>query len=212
MTQEDKNHVLYNGPEHGPAVLILAHGAGAPMDSEFMNSVAQNVGEQGFRVLRFEFPYMVQRRLQNSRRPPDRQPILLQTWLELIERYRDSRPLVIGGKSMGGRMASMVADQAKVSGLACLGYPFHPPGKPEKLRTAHLEHLTTPTLILQGTRDPFGNRDEVARYALSKAIKMFWLEDGDHSFKPRKKSGRTLQQNMAETTKALVTFMGSFIS
>jgi predicted alpha/beta-hydrolase family hydrolase len=98
--------------------------------------------------------------------------------------------LVIGGKSMGGRVASMVADELHagglVAGLLCLGYPFHPPGRPGQLRTGHLEGLRTPALICQGTRDPFGTRAEVAGYRLSGCIEILWLEDGDHDLRPRK--------------------------
>ncbi|TIQ47186.1 MAG: alpha/beta hydrolase, partial [Mesorhizobium sp.] len=98
--------------------------------------------------------------------------------------------LIIGGKSMGGRVASMIADEMfskrEISGLLCLGYPFHPPEKPTQLRTKHLADLRTPTLIFQGTRDEFGTRDEVATYDLSDAIEILWLEDGDHDLKPRK--------------------------
>jgi len=114
---------------------------------------------------------------------------------------------VIGGKSMGGRIASMIADDAGVDGLVCLGYPFHPPGKPEKLRTAHLRDLQTPTLIVQGTRDPFGKPEEVDAYDLSDGIRIVWLEDGDHSFKPRKSSGRTLEQNFGEAIAAIAAFV-----
>ena len=98
--------------------------------------------------------------------------------------------LIIGGKSMGGRVASMVGDElyasGKIAGLLCLGYPFHPPEKPDQLRTAHLADLKVPTLIVQGTRDPFGTMDEVSSYSLSKMIEILWLEDGDHDLKPRK--------------------------
>lgn len=99
-------------------------------------------------------------------------------------------PLVIGGKSMGGRVASMVADElhrdGKAAGLLCLGYPFHPPGRPDRPRTRHLETLETPALICQGTRDPFGTREDVESYRLSDRIGILWLEDGDHDFSPRK--------------------------
>jgi predicted alpha/beta-hydrolase family hydrolase len=115
--------------------------------------------------------------------------------------------VVIGGKSMGGRIASMIADEVGAAGVVCLGYPFHPPGKPERLRTAHLERLKTPTLIVQGTRDQLGNEDEVATYALSPSIGLAWMADGDHSFKPRKKSGRTLEQNLDAATEAVVALI-----
>ena len=97
---------------------------------------------------------------------------------------------------MGGRIASMVADEMSVAGVVCLGYPFHPPGKPEKLRTEHLAGLRTPCLICQGERDPFGKQEEVATYSLSGKIELCWVGDGDHNFKPRKKSGRTGAQNI----------------
>ena len=115
---------------------------------------------------------------------------------------------MIGGKSMGGRIASMVADDAAVRGVVCLGYPFHPPGKLEKTRTNHLENLRTPTLILQGTRDSFGSPEEVRGYKLSSAIRIEWLEDGDHSFKPRARSGRT----EADNVRAAIALVAEFIA
>jgi predicted alpha/beta-hydrolase family hydrolase len=120
------------------------------------------------------------------------------------------RRLWIGGKSMGGRIASMIADQAGVRGLVCLGYPFRPPGAAPAAaakRTAHLRDLRTPTLIVQGTRDPFGGPDDVAGYTLSPSIRVHWIEDGDHSLKPRKSSGRTEAQNLAEAVAAVAAFL-----
>ncbi len=114
---------------------------------------------------------------------------------------------MIGGKSMGGRIASMVADEVGARGLVCLGYPFHPPGRPVGLRTKHLEELRTPALIIQGTRDQFGQRDEVAGYKLSPRIRIVWIEDGDHSLKPRARSGRTEAQNLAEAIVAVSEFV-----
>ena len=108
---------------------------------------------------------------------------------------RNNATLVIGGKSMGGRIASLIADDANVDGLICLGYPFHPVGNPHQLRVEHLGKIKTPTLIVQGERDTFGNREEVEGFKLSAAIRVKWIDDGDHSFKPRKSSGRTEQQN-----------------
>lgn len=172
---------LATGPATGPT-LILAHGAGAPMDSEFMNVVASGLASEGVRVLRFEFPYMAKRRIDGKRRPPDREPVLLETWRQAVAECDAERPF-IGGKSMGGRMASMVADDVGAAGLVCLGYPFHPPGKPERLRTAHLEHLATPALIVQGANDPFGTRADAAAYALSPAIHIDWLEGGNHDLR-----------------------------
>lgn len=121
--------------------------------------------------------------------------------------HHGAGPIYIGGKSMGGRMASLVADELGVAGLICLGYPFHPPGKPDKLRTAHLAGLQTPTLICQGERDTFGQRAEVAGYDLSSAINFEWLPDGDHSFKPRKRSGFTEADNLAAAAAACAAFI-----
>ncbi len=186
---------------------VLAHGAGAPMDSEFMNAIAERLGGAGVEVVRFEFDYMARRRQDGRRRPPDRAPKLLARFEDVIAEAGTPSNLVIGGKSMGGRSASMIADQAGVAGLLCLGYPFHPPGKPDRLRTHHLEALKTPALIVQGTRDPFGTQTEVTRYSLSPSIELAWLEDGDHSFKPRKKSGRSLAQNLDEAAEAALRFI-----
>jgi predicted alpha/beta-hydrolase family hydrolase len=125
----------------------------------------------------------------------------------LLDLVGPAAEVVIGGKSMGGRIASMIADEAGAAGVICLGYPFHPPGKPERLRTTHLESMKTSTLIIQGTRDRFGTEEEVAGYSLSPSIELAWMEDGDHSFKPRKKSGRTPEQNLDAAADAVVGFI-----
>jgi hypothetical protein len=132
--------------------------------------------------------------------------VLEAAWKEVIASLGHEH-LVIGGKSMGGRIASMMADDARVKGLVCLGYPFHPPGKPGRMRVAHLQRLQTPALILQGTRDPFGTSEDVETYPLSKKIHIHWIEDGDHSFKPRARSGRTLDQNLEESINAIRLFV-----
>jgi hypothetical protein len=196
---------LFAGPAGGP-ILVLAHGAGAAMDSPFLNVMAEGLGKEGIRVARFEFPYMRARR-QGRRPPPDREPVLLDAWRTAIAELGGPERLVIGGKSMGGRMASRIADEAGVRGLVCLGYPFHPPGRPEKTRTAHLAGLRTPTLIVQGTRDALGTREDVAGYELSPQIRFVWLEDGDHSFKPRASSGHTERQHLAAAVEAVADFV-----
>ena len=197
---------LVNGPPDSSTKIVLAHGAGAGMDTPFMAAFAEGLATNGLRVLRFEFPYMAERRRTGKRRPPDREPVLRETWRSVIEEL-GAKHLVIGGKSMGGRIASLVADEAGVAGLICLGYPFHPAGQPEKLRVDHLRDLKTPTLIVQGERDPFGTRSEVAMYELSGAVLVHWLPDGDHSFKPRKSSGRTERENWDEGVGAVLGFV-----
>ena len=205
-------HDLLIDNDQGSPTLILAHGAGAPMDSDFMQAVTERLATAGVCVVRFEVPYMAGRRVDGKKRGPNSAKVLEATWREVIAQVCDARDLtaaqiVIGGKSMGGRIASMIADDTDVAGLVCLGYPFHPTGKPEKLRTEHLEAITTPSLCLQGTRDPFGKLEEVEGYTLSEHFQVTWLEDGDHSFKPRKRSGRTLEQNLDEACGAILTFL-----
>lgn len=195
--------LLKTGPPSTPR-LLLAHGAGAPMDSPFMNTIADTVAAAGIEVVRFEFEYMAKRREDGTRRGPDRAPKLIARFEEALSLVGPPAEVIIGGKSMGGRIASMIADEVGAAGVLCLGYPFHPPGKPERLRTAHLETLKTPTLIVQGTRDRLGTEEEVATYALSPSIEVAWMGDGDHSFKPRKKSGRTLEQNLEAAADAVV--------
>jgi hypothetical protein len=197
--------LLYDGPEDGP-VFLFAHGAGAPMDSEFMEAIASGLAARGARVARFEFPYMARRREDGKKRGPDGMK-KLEAAFEAAASGFDVGALFIGGKSMGGRVASRVAAQLGVKGVMCLGYPFHPPGKPERLRTAHLEGLEVPTLILQGERDPFGKPEEVEGYALSEAIEVSWLGDGDHSLKPRKRSDHTWEGNIEEATRQMWEFM-----
>ena len=201
--------LLIDGPKGADRTIVLAHGAGAAMDTPFMSFFATGLSDRGIRVVRFEFPYMAANRSTGKAKPPpDRESVLRETWLKVIETLgRDG--LVIGGKSMGGRIASLVADEAGVAGLVCLGYPFHPVGKPDKLRVAHLRTIQTPTLILQGERDPFGGRDEVAKYTLSPAVRVEWLNDGDHSFKPRKSSGTTEEQNWKAALHAIDGFLES---
>ena len=202
--------LLFDGPDDAALTVVLAHGAGAPMNTPFLNTVARGLARDGVRVARFEFPYMRARRETGKKGgAPDREPILRNSWKDVVDKLGGGKRLVIGGKSMGGRIASMVADEVGARGLVCLGYPFHPPGRPEKLRTAHLETLSTPALVVQGTRDSFGTREDVAGYRLSPAIRVVWLEDGDHSWKPRASSGRTEAQNMAEALTAMRTFLAT---
>jgi uncharacterized protein len=199
--------MIVNGAMDAPLTLVLAHGAGAPMDHPFMNAIAEGVARKGLRVVRFEFPYMAERRISGKRRAPDREAVLMQAWRDVVAKVGKAAALVVGGKSMGGRIASMIADEVGAAGLICLGYPFHPAGDPIRTRVKHLETLRTPALILQGTRDSFGRPDEVAGYSLAAKIRIVWIEDGDHSFKPRASSGRTEAQNLAAAIEALIKFI-----
>lgn len=198
---------LFEGPDDAAFTILLAHGAGAPMDSKSMIAVSAALSAAGFRVARFEFAYMAARR-NGSRSPPPRAEKLIPEYRSAVEALAVRNRLIIGGKSMGGRVASMLADElyaaGQTAGLLCLGYPFHPPGKPQNLRTQHLQHLRTPSLVCQGTRDEFGTASEVATYALSKQIGILWLEDGDHDLKPRKSvSGFTAPDHLATAAEAV---------
>lgn len=203
------DELLIDGPD-SEVTIILAHGAGAAMDTPFMTAFAEGLAAKDQRVVRFEFPYMVERRRTGRKRPPDREPKLREAWLKVIDATR-TETLIIGGKSMGGRIASLIADDVGAAGLVCLGYPFHPVGKPDRLRIEHLRMLQTPALIVQGERDSFGNRTEVAGYQLPNTIAVHWLKDGDHSFKPRKASGRTEEQNLAEGIEAVGAFVAGVV-
>jgi predicted alpha/beta-hydrolase family hydrolase len=191
---------LFDGPEDARVTILLAHGAGAPMDSASMTAATKSLAEAGFRVARFEFGYMAGRRT-GERKPPPRADKVMPEYAQAITDLKTRGPLIIGGRSMGGRVASMVADdefaKGRIRGVLCLGYPFHPPGRPEQLRTAHLERIKCPVLIVQGTRDEFGVPDEVTTYPLSKQVRILWLEDGDHDLRPRKAiSGFTVAQHL----------------
>ena len=199
---------LWNGAVQGAGwTLILAHGAGAPMDSQWMAEMAERLAVRGVNVLRFEFPYMVQRRRDGGKRPPNPQPVLLECWREVFSEVRRhvAGPIAIGGKSMGGRMASLLADELGADALVCLGYPFYAAGKPEKPRVAHLAHVKTPTLIVQGERDALGNREAVEAYTLSPAIEVHWLVAGDHDLKPLKASGFSHAQHLEAAADRIVS-------
>ena len=200
------------GPKDARATILLAHGAGAAMDSPGMTLIAEALAEADLKVVRFEFSYMAQRRSGGSRKPPPKAERLIPEFEAALEALDTEGPLIFGGKSMGGRIASMIADglfqTKRISGLLCIGYPFHPIGKPDKLRTDHLRDLQTPTLICQGTRDPFGTAQEVAAYELSRVIQITWLEDGDHDLKPRKRvSGLTHADHMQSMAASVSTWI-----
>lgn len=208
---------LTTGPANAGAHILLAHGAGAAMTSPFLEAMTRLLTERGLQVSRFEFAYMAGRREGGKRRPPPRAELLVPEYRRAVEELRaqgaSRQKLLIGGKSLGGRVASLAADELfaadVIDGLVCLGYPFHPPGKPENLRTAHLEALRCPALIVQGDRDPFGARVEVESYRLSPVIHFEWAGDGDHDLGPRGASGFTRSSNLAGAADAIAAFAGS---
>lgn len=184
------------------------------MTSGWMSRVSELLAEAGLRVARFDFAYMTARRETGLRRPPPKAEALVAEYeaavAAILAESRTRQRLLIGGKSLGGRVASLAAqslfDRGQVAGLVCLGYPFHPPKQPEALRTRHLKTLTCPTLIVQGERDPFGGPSEVAGYGLSPAIAVHWARDGDHDLAPRRSSGATLEDNLAEAVQVIARF------
>lgn len=200
------NNVMINGSLESPK-FIFAHGAGAGMDHPFMESIACALEQKGICVIRFDFPYMVKQKELNKKRPPDRAPKLLEAFEAVIDEYAHSCPVVIGGKSMGGRMASLLENNSLVKAVACLGFPFHPPGKPERFKGEHLAVFKKPGLILQGERDTFGKREEVETMSLSDSLSVHYIPDGDHSFKPRKASGFTEEQNLKAAADRLAQFI-----
>jgi len=197
------------------ARIVLAHGAGAGKEHEFMQIMAERLNDLGIEVVLFNFPYMQTIKQTGKRRPPDKAEKLLAHFESVISNIvatLNKSPLFVGGKSMGGRMASMLADNNEhVIGTIALGYPFHPPGKPEKTRTAHLEAMQKPMLIVQGERDTFGTQNEVSEYTLSEAVSCVFLEDGDHSLKPRKASGMTQLQHMEAAAQHINAFIDKHI-
>jgi predicted alpha/beta-hydrolase family hydrolase len=204
---------LIIGPSAARQTILLAHGAGGPMDNPTMTWMTEALCLAGFRVARFEFAYMASRRTAGTRKPPPRAETLRSEYMSAVDELSAFGPLIIGGKSMGGRVASMVADelllQDKISGVLCLGYPFHPIGHPEKPRAAHLVDLQTPTLICQGTRDPFGAPEEVAGYDLSSSIKLKWFADADHDLKPGKMSGFSAADHLHTMATSVVEWAGT---
>ncbi|MDF1750448.1 MAG: alpha/beta hydrolase [Alphaproteobacteria bacterium] len=215
MTQMAPLPFLENGPSNAPWRLILAHGAGAPMDSAVMTAIAEAIAEQGVSVSRFEFPYMQTRRRDGGKRPPDRAPKLIAAWREALAAVVSNQPgqrIAIGGKSMGGRMATLLAAEPdapeEIEAIVTLGYPFHPPGKPDRLRVDHFPALAgVPILMVQGTRDPFGGDEEVSSYRLPDLARLHWVSDGNHDLKPRKASGLTHAEVIVDLAKSISVFL-----
>ncbi len=210
----DIQRVHSQSPQHPVARLVLAHGAGAGMEHAFMQQLAADLAGEGIEVVLFNFPYMQTMKAENKRRPPNKAEVLMAHFSTLMAHIEDELPALptfIGGKSMGGRIATMVANDVNCQGVVAFGYPFHPPGKPEKTRTDHLPGMQVPLCVIQGERDTFGNKREVDAYTLGNNVQCHFLADGDHSFKPRKASGHTLDahiQQAAGITKTFITEVG----
>ena len=199
---------LTDGPKDARVHVVLAHGAGADMQHRFMSYFAEGLASRGICVHRFNFLYT-----ESGRKAPDRQPILEETFAAVVMHIRrqfEPKALMLGGKSMGGRIAShVVAAGAEAEGLIFLGYPLHPPGRPERLRAAHLSDIAIPMLFVEGTRDPFCPLEtlEKVRADLSAPTTVAVIDDGDHSFKVRKSSGRSTDEAWDEAVAAASTWM-----
>lgn len=184
------------------------------MDSDFLEQMTTRLAARGVTVARFEFGYMAARRADGKRRPPPKMPALKGEFrgaLATLKKRMPGATIFIGGKSMGGRVASMIAaslfDAQFISGCVCLGYPFHPAGRPEVVRTAHLTVLACPTLIVQGVRDSLGCKTEVEAMTLAKTVSLRWINDGDHDLRPRVASGHTWPANLDAAADAVTRFM-----
>jgi predicted alpha/beta-hydrolase family hydrolase len=185
---------MWTNARAAQALAVVAHGAGAGMGHPFLAGVAEGLAADGVTTLRFDFPYM-----QEGRRHPDRPSVLLESWRTALRAAQDrvgepsGLPVVAGGKSLGGRMASMVAaEEGKRFGadaLVFFGYPLHPPGKPDQLRDAHLSEVRVPMLFMQGTADPFARFDLLQRVVarLGSRARLHVIDGGDHSLRVRGK-------------------------
>lgn len=222
--------LVISKPKNCMAFLMLTHGAGAPMDSEFMTAITEALQKKNIGVIRFEFEYMAQRRYGGKKSPPPKMPLLIAEWhQQLLDLPPLNKPLFIGGKSMGGRVATLMNSASSNTsqmrselepdasfhdlwqGVICLGYPFHPQKKPLTLRTAHLGDSIKPVLIVQGTRDALGNQEEVKQYALSNPIKMHWIQTGNHDLKPLTSTRVTHKQAIDEAANAAHRFIAEVI-
>lgn len=205
------HEVIREGAVDAPVRILLAHGAGAGMEHAFLAELSRLLAGPDIEVVRFNFPYMTRRAQDGKRRPPDRQPVLLAHWREMVREFAHPR-LFLAGKSMGGRMAAEISDEIycemNAAGLLILGYPFHPPARPDRWRGEVLKQIKTPTLLQQGERDTFGSRAELADFPFSSAVSVHWLTDGDHGFKPRKSSGLCEQDNLQQAASRIRQFVG----
>jgi predicted alpha/beta-hydrolase family hydrolase len=196
--------LVYTPPAAGPT-LILAHGAGADQRHPFLVAWAEGLARRGVEVVTFNFRYT-----EAGRKAPDRAPELEACWRAVLEAVRGwgRTRIAVGGKSMGGRIASQVVAQgADAAALVFLGYPLHPPGKPAQLRVAHWPKIRHPMLFVQGTRDPFGSPDELAAHfaGLQPPPEVLVVDGGDHSFAvPKKLGGPADQEKLRDRVAAFV--------
>lgn len=202
-----------NSPVQDPAgVFLLAHGAGYGMATPFMETIAKGLTGAGVRVVRFHFPYMEQGLRSGVQKAPNGGRILRQSFSDVIRHCVEHekvpcKKIIIGGKAMGARVASMIADENQVAGVICFGFPFHPPRKPKLSRFEHLKTIQTPTLICQGERDPKGRLEEVQQLKLSKSVQLHWLAEGDNEFKTRTNSIQAHEENMRDAIQASNKFV-----
>ncbi|WP_448549311.1 alpha/beta family hydrolase [Thalassotalea fusca] len=212
MSNIEDPSIILNEVSDPKALILFAHGAGADKSSDFMDTVTNKLNNRQCSVMRFNFPYMDKRLLDNKRRPPDRMPKLVDCFeLVLKKAHAYKLPIILMGKSMGSRVAAIIAEKERPSvvGVVALGYPFHPQKKPDSLRLDPLISIKTPMLIIQGSRDPLGNESEVNSYGLPPHCKSVFLEDGDHDLKPRVKSGYTHEQHLDTAINSIMDFVNA---
>ncbi len=204
--------VVFDGPDTSKTLIVLAHGAGSDLRADFMEEFARGLADEGFGVARFNFAYMEQ-----GKKAPDRQPVLEETYRSVLDQLvAEHAPdkVAIGGKSLGGRIASHTAAGGGVDALVYLGYPLHPPGRPDRIRDGHLRELDVPMLFVEGTRDPFCPLDTLGqvRKSLRAANEVFVVEDGDHSLKVRKSSGRSTAEAWAQAIAGVAAWLEKTLS
>lgn len=209
---------LVDGNLTDPCVLFL-HGSGAGCEHEWMSLMAQRLAGEGLLVMRTNFTWMDKAVRSGKPCPPPKVDKLVHELESLVQEI--GRPLVIIGKSLGGRVGSMLAAESAsaassyIKGSVCLGYPFHPPSKPEQWRTAHWPQISVPMLVMQGERDPFGKREEVETHLqaisneLNPGIRIEWWPDGDHDLLPRKRSGISGESQLQACARQVGEFVRS---
>jgi len=199
--------LIKNGPGNSSHVVVFAHGAGTAMDAAPLQRVATGLGQIGIDVVRFEFPYMHARRMGDVDRKPDADEILAGCFVDVIKKIDHPGKLVVGGWSLGGRIAVQIAKDVGAAAVVCVSYPFHPNRDPsDRLAVDRLQASELPALIVQGTRDSFGNQQQVRGYRLAQHVQVYWLQDANHALLPRERSGFTASQHLEDA----ITQLGRF--